>query len=108
MAKINLNPGADATLVTAATRAGLATAPAYYSDAFERVADSYDKTMEAQGQMWQDIGKVAAVVGADMVQNANEFIDYRIAAGGLNPDQNARISRLEQKLDKLIKHLGVK
>ena len=29
-------------------------------------------------------------------------------AAGLNPDQNARISRLEQKLDKLIKHLGVK
>jgi hypothetical protein len=29
-------------------------------------------------------------------------------AAGLNPDQNARITRLEQKLDKLIKHLGVK
>ena len=27
---------------------------------------------------------------------------------GLNPDQNARITRLEQKMDKLIKHLGVK
>ena len=27
---------------------------------------------------------------------------------GLNPDQNARLVRLEQKVDKLIKHLGVK
>ena len=27
---------------------------------------------------------------------------------GLNPDQNARMTRLEQKMDKLIKHLGVK
>tara|TARA_R110000824_G_scaffold1547_6_gene7708 strand:+ start:496 stop:1257 length:762 start_codon:yes stop_codon:yes gene_type:complete len=26
----------------------------------------------------------------------------------LNPDQNARLNRLEQKMDKLIKHLGVK
>ena len=32
------------------------------------------------------------------------------AAGGtaLTADQNARITRLEQKLDKLINHLGVK
>jgi thiol-disulfide isomerase/thioredoxin len=29
-------------------------------------------------------------------------------ATNLNPDQEARLSRLEQKLDKLIKHLGVK
>jgi thiol-disulfide isomerase/thioredoxin len=27
---------------------------------------------------------------------------------GLNPDQNARITRVEQKLDKLLRHLGVK
>ena len=27
--------------------------------------------------------------------------------GSLNPDQNARLQRLEQKVDKLIKHLGV-
>ena len=27
---------------------------------------------------------------------------------GLSADQNARIARLEQKLDKLINHLGVK
>lgn len=86
MAKINLNPGADASLVTAATRAGLATAPSNYSKAFESVSRSYEKTMEAQGQMWGDIGRVAAVVGADMVKNANELIDYRIKAGGLNPD----------------------
>ena len=32
----NLNPGADATLVTAAARAGFADAPADYSKAFEK------------------------------------------------------------------------
>ena len=30
------------------------------------------------------------------------------AGGALSPDQNARMTRLEQKLDKLINHLGVK
>ena len=30
------------------------------------------------------------------------------ATPSLTPDQNARISRLEQKMDKLMKHLGVK
>ena len=32
----------------------------------------------------------------------------QVQAASLNPDQEARLSRLEQKLDKLIKHLGVK
>ena len=83
---INLNPGADATLVTAATRAGLAGAPADYSTTFENVAKSYEKTMEAQGEMWKNIGNVVGIVGADMVANAQEFMDYRIRGGALNPD----------------------
>ena len=83
---INLNPGADATLVAAAWRAGVATAPADYSKTFENVAKSYEKTMEAQGQMWKDVGNVVGVIGADMVANANEFMDYRIKGGALNPD----------------------
>ena len=29
-------------------------------------------------------------------------------SANLSPDQNARLQRLEQKVDKLIKHLGVK
>ena len=83
---INLNPGADATLVSAAWRAGVATAPADYSKTFENVAKSYEKTMEAQAEMWKDIGDVVGVIGADMVANANEFMDYSIKAAGLNPD----------------------
>ena len=74
---INLNPGADATLVTAATRAGMATTPADYSKTFENVAKSYEKTMEAQGQMWKDIGNVVGVIGADMVANAQEWNNYK-------------------------------
>ena len=74
---INLNPGADATLVVAATRAGLAKTPADYSKTFENVAKSYEKTMEAQSQMWKDIGNVVGVIGADMVANAQEWNNYK-------------------------------
>jgi thiol-disulfide isomerase/thioredoxin len=45
----------------------------------------------------------------------NRIMNSRRAAGvnqnnsiGLNPNQEARLTRLEQKMDKLIKHLGVK
>ena len=74
---INLNPGADATLVTAAARAGLAAVPADYSKTFESVANSYEKTMEAQAEMWKDIGSVVSVIGADMVANAQEWNNYK-------------------------------
>ena len=74
---INLNPRADATLVTAAARAGLAAVPADYSKTFESVANSYEKTMEAQAEMWKDIGNVVSVIGADMVANAQEWNNYK-------------------------------
>ena len=54
-----LNQGADGALVTAATRAGLASAPPDYSSTFEHVADGYRKTMEANSEMWQRIGTAA-------------------------------------------------
>ena len=47
MAK-KITSGADATLVSAAYRAGMATAPAAYSGTFEKVARGYEKTMQAQ------------------------------------------------------------
>ena len=85
MAK-KITSGADATLVSAAYRAGMATAPADYSGTFEKVARGYEKTMQAQSKLWKDIANIGAVVGADLMQNANEFMDYRIKGGALNPD----------------------
>ena len=81
-----LNPGADAALVSAAYRAGMATAPADYSDAFENVARGYEKTMQAQSKLWKNIANIGAIVGADLMQTANEFMDYRIKGAALNPD----------------------
>ena len=49
MAKsINLNPGADGVLVNAAYQAAMSNTPADYSTTLERVAEGYDKTMQAQ------------------------------------------------------------
>ena len=54
---INLLGRADSTLVTAATRAGLAGAPADYSRTFESVSRNYHNTMMASAKMWGDIAK---------------------------------------------------
>ena len=54
---INLLGKADSTLVTAATRAGMAGAPADYSRTFESVSKNYHNTMMASAKMWGDIAK---------------------------------------------------
>ena len=59
---IDLNPGADATLVAAATKAAMANAPKDLSKTFESVAENYRKTMESVGKSYGEmIGTVAAV-----------------------------------------------
>ena len=49
MANTKITTGADATIVAAATRAGLAAAPPDYSDTFENVSRSYAETVKASG-----------------------------------------------------------
>jgi hypothetical protein len=85
---INLNPGADETLVTAATRAALHNTPADYRLNFENVAKSYDKTMEASSAMWGNITNVVGLVGAEMVENAIELSNVAALAAGLDPENS--------------------
>ena len=60
---VNLYQGADPSLVTAAARAGFATAPQSYARTFEDVAKSYAKTMEATSGMWKSIFDAGAKIG---------------------------------------------
>ena len=83
---IKLNQGADAALVTSATRAGLAATPGDYGKTFQSAADSYQKTMDATRKLWEDVGMIVGVIGKDMVENAQEFMSYKIKGGALNPD----------------------
>ena len=66
---LNLNPGANASLVTAATRAGLASAPPDYSKTFQNVSANYDRTMQANAKMWGDITNTVAKVGVEISKN---------------------------------------
>ena len=81
-----LNPGADATLVSVAYRAAMADTPADYSKTFERMADSYEKTMEASSNMWGNIAKLGASIGGEMMKNAQELTDAVAKGATLNPE----------------------
>ena len=83
---INLNPGADATLVNAAYKAAASTAPKDYSRTLERAADSYEKTMEAQSQTLGSIAALGTAIGGEMVANANELSAMAAEGAGLDAE----------------------
>ena len=72
---IKLTQGADSTIVTAATRAGLATSPKDYSDTFQSVADSYAESLKASAEAWGQISGTIALVGAELQKNAEVYSD---------------------------------
>ena len=75
MAKtFNLNPGADATLVTAATRAAMANVPHDLSGTFEKMAESYADSMSVVGEAW---GQVAKIGGEALSKATKNFINDR-------------------------------
>jgi len=65
---VNLNPGADATLVTAATRAAMANVPKDLSQMFAAQTENYRKTMESVGKSYGEIIKNVASVAKPFVQ----------------------------------------
>ena len=67
---INLNPGADATLVTAATRAAMANVPKDLSGIFEGMSKSYASAMDKMGAGLAKFGEVAGYLGAQAVKKA--------------------------------------
>ena len=83
---INLNPGADATLVNAAYRAAAGTTPKDYSRTLERAADSYEKTMQAQSQTLGSIAALGTAIGGEMVANANELSAMAAEGAGLDAE----------------------
>ena len=73
-AMINLNPGADATLVNAAYRAAMANVPKDLSGTFEALATNYAQTMQVIGQAWSGVAKIG---GKLMGEATNNFIEGR-------------------------------
>ena len=64
--------GADSALVTAATRAGMATAPADYRKTFQATADSYAESMQATANMWKEIMNAGAKIGGQIMKKKQE------------------------------------
>ena len=102
----NLNPGADATLVNVAYRAAIANAPKDYSQTFEKIARSYGKTMGAQSKMWGNIATLGAVIGSEMIANAEEFANMAAIGAGLNPEDAELLTKEIYGIKDEIKALG--
>lgn len=73
---ISLNPGADTTLVAAATRAAMANVPKDLSGTFQKLAASYDATMKSVANSYtqaaREVGKLGGVlVGKAVEQQSN-------------------------------------
>ena len=68
----NLNPGADATLVQAATNAAMANVPKDLSGTFESMAEEYGKTMRAVGDSFALAAKEVGKIGGGLVKKAIE------------------------------------
>ena len=103
---INLNPGADATLVNAAYRAAVSTAPQNYSRTLERAADSYEKTMEAQSQTFGTLAKLGASIGGEMMANAQKNIDQLAKGDTLNPEDTEFFVKQLQTVKDELSELG--
>ena len=67
---IKLTQGADASIVTGATRSGLAMAPGDYSKTFQAVANNYRQTIASSAAMWSQIGNVVGQIAGEIGKNA--------------------------------------
>ena len=67
---VNLNPGADATLVQAATNAAMANVPKDLSQMFQAQTENYRKTMESVGESYGKMISTVAAVAAPFAKEA--------------------------------------
>ena len=85
---INLNPGADATLVQAAYAAAMANVPKDLSGTFEALATNYANTMQLVGANWSqaikdtgELAKTATTLFADARKARRRGISLRNSEG---------------------------
>ena len=73
MANTKITTGADATIVAAATRAGLAAARPDYSGTFEDVSRVYGETVKSSAEAFKSIANATALIGGELARNAAEW-----------------------------------
>jgi len=64
---ISLNPGADPTLVRAATYAAMANVPKDLSGTFEAMATNYAATMKIVGETWAGVAKIGGELAGEAI-----------------------------------------
>ena len=67
---INLNPGADKSIVAAATRSGMTSGPGDYSKQFASVAQSYAETMESNSKLWKQVMDTTLALSKNSIEKA--------------------------------------
>lgn len=78
---VNLNPGADATLVQAATNAAMANVPKDLSQMFQAQTENYRKTMESVGKSYGSAIETVGKVAGEAVKEAIHINEQLIRAG---------------------------
>ena len=100
---IDLNPGADQTLVAAAYRAAMANVPKDLSGTYEALAKSYDESMQQVGKMWAEAAKVVGGLASEAISTYSQNKKYDAMAIGIQNDDG--VSFLYDELQKTRKGL---
>lgn len=87
---INLNPGADPTLVNAAYRAAMANVPRDLSGTFEALATNYAQTMQIVGANWANVAKVTGALASEAISTYAQNKKYDALAIGIQNKDGAR------------------
>tara|TARA_Y100001973_G_scaffold79589_1_gene117014 strand:+ start:13457 stop:15205 length:1749 start_codon:yes stop_codon:yes gene_type:complete len=103
---INLNPGADSSIVSAATRAGLASGPGDYSKQFQAIADAYGETMDASVALNKQIMDATLTLAGDSIKNAGERRRAEIALED-TPGGEKLLAKIDGYKDELKKTRGL-
>ena len=96
---VNLNPGADATLVQAATNAAMANVPKDLSQMFQAQTENYRKTMESVGESYGNIIKTIAGVAKPFVQE--QIYNQKMKNLGRDLHSRGLGVKFEDRLNKL-------
>jgi hypothetical protein len=100
---LNLNPGADSSIVASATKAAMAAKPVDLSKQFGMIAQGYSQQMAAFGKIGAQLGAVAGQLALPLVDKAVDNIRFQVGKVGKTPDDidPTMVSDLEKMVDNI-------
>tara|TARA_R100001082_G_scaffold101731_1_gene71422 strand:+ start:154 stop:2169 length:2016 start_codon:yes stop_codon:yes gene_type:complete len=100
---LNLNPGADSSIVASATKAAMAAKPVDLSKQFGMIAQGYSQQMAAFGKIGAQLGAVAGQLALPLIDKAVDNIRFQAGKVGTTPDDidPTMVSDLEKMVDNI-------